>query len=137
LKSNGTETFDHDWLAGDVIVHTTDSASGAGAGPANLVWTSPFSGTVNISGAVWLARDIGRSATWTLWVNTTPITGGSLSSGDPYSRAVPFNFGSGSGGPSALNNISVSVGSTIKLEFVTTSTYGDYTGVNFTITRIQ
>src|SRR5262249_3702848 len=68
FRSNGTETFTHDWQAGDIIVHTTDPVSGAGGGFANVAWKSPFSGTVNVTGAVWLARDIGRSNNWTLYL---------------------------------------------------------------------
>ena len=43
-RSNGTETFPHDNLAGDIVVHTTDPSNGVGSGPANVAWRAPPSG---------------------------------------------------------------------------------------------
>ena len=40
FQSNGLEPFGHDWLSGDVVVHTTDAVNGAGNGEANVTWTS-------------------------------------------------------------------------------------------------
>src|SRR5262245_29509841 len=41
FRSNGSEQFARDYLAGDIVVHTTDDGSGAGSGPATLIFTSP------------------------------------------------------------------------------------------------
>ena len=54
FKSNGTELFAHDWILGDVITHSDSS----------VVWTSPSAGTIDISGATWATRDIGRFNDW-------------------------------------------------------------------------
>jgi hypothetical protein len=64
-------------------------------GLANVTWTSPINGVVDISGAVWMGRDIGRANDWRLYLNGGLLTGGSIWSGDPYSRASPFTFESG------------------------------------------
>jgi hypothetical protein len=137
-KSNGTETFPHDWLAGDVIVHSTDGFNGIGNGPANVLWTSPNVGLASITGSVWLGRDIGRSVDWSLLKNGVAITGGSLSSGDPFNRASPFLFSAGSGGAAAINNLAVSPGTTLELLFVTTppSGPGDLVGVNLNLSVV-
>jgi hypothetical protein len=137
-KSNGTETFPHDWLAGDVIVHSTDGFNGIGNGPANVLWTSPIAGLASITGSVWLGRDIGRSVDWSLLINGVAITGGSLSSGDPFNRASPFLFSAGSGGAAAINNLAVSPGNTLELLFQTLppSGPGDFVGVNLNLSVV-
>ena len=64
LKSSATPLFnvaDLDFQIGDVLVHTQDG-SGPGLGPANVIWTSPITGVADITGSVWLARNIGRGS---------------------------------------------------------------------------
>nr|AIE90234.1 hypothetical protein [uncultured marine thaumarchaeote AD1000_01_F04] len=123
-----------DWQAGDILIHTRDNANGVGNGEGNVTWTSPSDGVVDINGAVWMARDIGRSNDWTLYLNDVPLTDGNIFSGDSFSRAMPFDFDLGSGGPAALDNVPVSVGDVLKLEFVRTSGFGDIIGVHMTVT---
>jgi hypothetical protein len=113
-----------DVQVGDVVTH-----SGNGA---NVVWTSPGDGTVDISGGAWMLRDIGRSNDWFLRKNGVLLSSGSLSSGDPFDRAHPFDLDAGSGG--ALDGIPVGLGDQIELSFVNTSASGDYNGVNLTYT---
>ncbi|MAE61691.1 MAG: hypothetical protein CMJ49_10095 [Planctomycetaceae bacterium] len=67
--STGAETFGNDIQAGDVVVHTTDN-SGSGQGPANVTWTATFDGIVDITGHVYMGRDIGRGNRWGLSLNT-------------------------------------------------------------------
>ena len=133
FKSSATVGIVHDWQTGDVLAHTTDNFNGVGSGPANVTWTSPDNGVVNISGAVWMGRDIGRGNHWTLLHNANVLTQGDIFSGDTYSRSNPFNFTNGSGGTAVLTNRSVATGDIIKLQLDKTSTPGDYAGVNFTI----
>ena len=138
FKSGGSEIIVHDWLPGDVVMHSTDQQNGAGNGPGNFTWTSPFAGVINLSGGVWRGRDIGRGNTWTLYKNGTALTSGLIHSeypnpGDPYSRTNPFAFALGSGGAAAISGIPVVPGDVIKLELVKTSVYGDFVGVNLTV----
>jgi hypothetical protein len=133
FKSNGSETFAHDWIAGDIIVHSWDSSNGSGNGLANIVWTSPGAGTIDITGSTWAGRDIGRSNQWNLYVNNSLVTFGSVASGDPYSRANPFNFAVGSGGAGVLNDVIVSAGDTVRFNVTATSPAGDFVGVNFQV----
>ena len=107
--------FVHDFQAGDIIVHTTDTSSGSDNGDGNYLWTSPDTGTVNITGGVWMGRDIGRSNHWELAKNGVVLTGGDISSGDAFSRAAPFDFSAGSGGPAAVSNIPIIAGDQITL----------------------
>src|SRR5262249_43775119 len=133
FKSSSPVGFTHDWLQGDIVVHTTDAANGAGSGPANVTWTSTLDGTVTISGGVWMGRDIDRANHWALSRNGVLLTEGAISSGDPYNRANPFSFGNGSGGSSALVDVPVAVGGVIELRLTATSAFGDFVGVNFTV----
>ena len=133
FKSNGSETFTRDFVAGDIIVHTTDGTNGVGQGAANYLWTSPDAGTVNITGGVWMGRDIQRSNHWALAKNGNILTEGDISSGDVYSRATPFNFNAGTGGASAVTNLPIAIGDLITLTFTNTSGSGDFVGTNLTL----
>ncbi|MBN8644442.1 MAG: hypothetical protein J0L61_04275 [Planctomycetes bacterium] len=129
FKSNGTETFPRDFIAGDVVLHTTDSSNGVGQGLGAVEWRAPFRGVVNVQGAVWMGRDIGRSNAWRLYVNGNLVRSGSIASGDPYSRANPFRLVDGAG-PGGLTNLPIGCGGTVRLEFERTSSAGDFVGVS-------
>jgi hypothetical protein len=133
FRSNGSETFPHDFLAGDIVVHTTDQVNGVGSGPANVTWRAPAFGTVSIAGSVWLGRDIGRAAHWEVFRSGTEISHGDVVSGDQYDRAHPFNLATGSGGAAVLQNIRVCGGDELRLEFALINV-GDFVGVNLTFT---
>ena len=124
----------YDWFSGDVITHTWDSANGGVSTPhSNLTWTSPSAGVIDISGAVWLARNIGRSVDWDLSLNTFTLTGGSLFDGDVFDRSSPSDFAGGTGGASVLTGIPVVAGDQITLSLITTSRFGEFTGIDFNI----
>lgn len=124
-----------DWQTGDIVCHTTDNGNGSGFGPLNILWTSPGQGVITISGGVWQARDTaGRSNRWSLVLNTTTLTGGDLTASDPYNRANPFEFSTGTGGATAVTNVSVLSGDTVQLLLERTSTAGDFVGMNFVVT---
>jgi len=139
FKSTTNNPEGMDFLTGDVVVHSTDFLNGASSGVANVIWTSPINGEIDISGAVWIARNIGRSNTWTLLRNGVSLTSGNIFSGDVFDRANPFDFANGSGGPTALNGIAVSIGDVIELRIEQGPVFGfgDFVGVNLTITTIS
>lgn len=124
-----------DWLVGDVITHSWDAFSGPPTSTpnSNVTWTSPGAGTIDITGAVWLARNIGRSVNWSLAINGGAVTGGSLFDGDAFNRSNPFNLAAGSGGAGVLSDVSVGAGDLIRLSFLTTSTFGEFTGINLNV----
>ncbi len=134
FKSNGSETFAHDFAAGDVVVHTWDGTNGVGGGQAVLQWTSPGEGFVDVEGAVWLGRDIGRSSNWTVKKGCYLFASGSVSSGDAYSRANPMTFVSHETSPGILTHIPVIAGSELRLELPTTSGSGEFVGVRMKVT---
>ncbi len=136
FKSSGIVGIPHDWLDGDVLCHTTDPANGVGSGGASVMWTSPSKGTATVSGAVWMGRDINRSNHWSIFKNGILLTGGDISSGDPYSHANPFTFSAGSGGAAAISNLSVNPNDQIALNLDRTSNSGDYVGIHFTVTLV-
>ncbi len=126
----------NDWQFGDIVTHSTDDFNGIGAGPSNVIWTSPLYGTIDVSGAVWMGRDIGRGNHWDISLNGISLTGGDIFSGDPYDRADPFDFAAGSGGPAVLSDIPVVIGDVLRLQITRTSEPGDYAGINLTINAI-
>lgn len=128
-RSNGSETFAHDYIAGDIIVHTTDSTNGAGQGLAAVEWRAPARGVVTLNGAVWMGRDIGRSNAWRLFVNSSQVRSGDIASGDVYSRANPYLLANGAG-PGTLTNVPIGCGGAVRLEFERTSISGDFIGMN-------
>ena len=138
FKSASDNPAGLDFLTDDVVVHSTDTFRGP-MGIANVTWTSPVNTTIDISGEAWMVRDIGRGNTWQLSLNGDPFTDGYVSSGDPYGRANPFDFAAGSGGPSALSGIAVSIGDEIRLDLIAdlSEDFGDFVGVNLTITTQQ
>jgi len=127
MKSVATPGGDFDWLTGDVITHSTDDFSGGAHGLANVTWTAPISGTFDIAGGVWLGRDTTlRSNDWSLFHNATLLASGSLAFNDAFSRAAPDTF-------SILNRV-FTAGDVLKFEIAKTSQFGEFVGVNLTIT---
>lgn len=107
---------------GDVVVQPA----------ANILWTAPITGTIDISGAVWDDPFCGGgSYFWALSHNGNSLSGGQLTCGE-YFIESPFYFSLGSGGSSVLQNIPVAAGDQVVLEIGN----GSFTalGVNFTIT---
>lgn len=134
FQSNGSETFTHDFMAGDVVVRSQDGFDPGGN--ASVTWTSPLSGYVSISGNTWLGRDVGNSNRWFIYRGATLLTFGDTFTGDSYSRLSPFDFVNGTGGASVLAAVSVNIGDTIRLEYFPTTVSGEFQGVNLTITKV-
>lgn len=123
FKSNGTELFAHDWLTGDVITHSDSS----------VVWTSPGAGTINISGATWATRDIGRFNDWGIYLNNTLLSSGTIGDGDPFDRSNLENYSVGTGGAAALLNVLVNPGDLVEVRYTRNGFSNDYAGVKLTI----
>lgn len=56
---------------------TAGHSPGANQGVSSVVWTSPISGTIDVSGIIWDASPLYRAVQWDLLLNGTSITGGS------------------------------------------------------------
>ncbi|GDY21177.1 hypothetical protein LBMAG56_25230 [Verrucomicrobiota bacterium] len=128
-----------EWQAGDIIVHTQDDYNGAGYESANVMWTSPITGRVSVSGSVWMANNTPsidggpRGNRWNLYVRGALVSTGTITGGDAHTRANPFAFAAGSGGASALTSVLVTGGDVVKLEIVRASSDGSFVGANMTI----
>ena len=124
-------------------MHTTDPYNGVGNGLANVTWTSPGSGFINVAGAVWeMGITNTRSNHWTLSLNGTQLTSGDINTSNS-SRSSQFNLMAGTGGSAALTNIAVAAGDVLRLQFNATTPggstlagTGDGVGVKLTITAI-
>ena len=115
----------YSWQTGDVVLHSASSAP-----QANVVWTAPSAGTVNIAGHIWMVyADLGRYQQWKLYKNSTILTSGNLLL--TQNRANPCNVAAG------LNNIPVAANDTIQLEIAPVAgQIGHYVGVNLTLTAV-
>lgn len=112
--------------AGDILMYS--------AGEGNVTWTAASDGFVSISGGVWAAASLGRGNHWELYHNQNSLTRGDISDSDPqYSRTMPFDFRTGSGGPEVLQNRYVGTGDIIKLKITKTSSFGTLAGVNLAV----
>jgi len=136
FQSNGSETFPHDWSAGEVVLHTTDPSNGVGGGIATIAFTAPASGRISIAGETWLGRDIGRANDWRVIHRGQVLAAGSQWSGDPFSSANPQTFASGETTPAALEDIQVCAGEEILLEFqkAPEQAPGDFSVVRMVVT---
>src|SRR5262245_48490095 len=112
-------------MNGDVAVYTA-----GGGPPANVTWTSPIARIVNVSGAAWMMRNIGRASQWTHYHNGVLLTGNDVASDDLYDRAHPFRFADGFGGPSVLSSIPVASENVLKLKITKTTEFEDLVRVN-------
>ncbi len=113
---------------GDIFVSPRDPA---GLGGVVVRWTAPASGVINVSGNSWGCGGFD----WVLKHN-----GNGLSSGDTWrttnTRDLPYQFSSGSGGATTLQNIAVNSGDGVEMVFSTYIICFDDPpdGLNFTIT---
>jgi len=144
FKSNGTEMVTHDWIACDIVTHTSNS--GDPALGMVIRWTSPFDGTVDVTGNTWwggVPDQFFRANDWSVQLNGAVLTGqaGTIGSGSGRGRANPICFSEGSGGPLGLTGLRVHVGDELDLiisrNINSFGGNGSYTGVNFIIQRIH
>jgi hypothetical protein len=123
-QSNGSESENGwDLNVGDIYGHTP-SGSGIPNG-LRINWTSPISGQIEITGGIWMLRDLDRAANWLLLGRDgSALDSGSLYSGDSFSRSNPDSF-------YAL--LTVDIGDIISFYAYSPST-GDYVGLDLRIT---
>lgn len=84
-RSMGSE-IGLDLQPGDVYAHSS------AAGDLAVTWTSPSAGTIEVEGAIWALRDIGRDIDFTVTLHQSVLAQGSVASGDPYDRSNPLAF---------------------------------------------
>jgi hypothetical protein len=113
----------HDWLPffvqstmntpgynnGDILVHSVDSVNGDPAlGEANLIWTAPSAGVIDISGGLWHGQwTLTRSNDFFLTLDGILLTQGTVGPSNPLGTPVSFN----------LTGLSVDAGDVIELKF--------------------
>jgi len=118
---------------GDVIVHSTDGFNGSGEGIANVIWTSPSAGTIDISGDIWWVRNLGRTNDFSVFVGGTLIADGAISDGSTNTRSNPLQFASGLLLGDSFSDIPVSAGEIVELAVTRGSGAGEISDLNFQI----
>jgi hypothetical protein len=119
FRSNGTEQFAHDWQAGDIIAHSGEIA---------VIWTSPGTGTVDITAGIWATRDIGRIN----YAALLAVNPGLDFLGDAFVGAGQALSSRENPAIVSAENYPVVAGQQIVLE-IPSYDVGDYAGVNLTI----
>jgi hypothetical protein len=119
------------YLAGDIIVHSTDGANGnPSLGFANVSWTAPADGTVEITGAIWYAHfGLSRSNDFVLVLNDSNVlASGTVSATNGRDRGNPIVF---------ARQLRVKAGDVILFYVVRSpgQVFGSFAGVNLTITE--
>jgi hypothetical protein len=114
---------DGDFLAGDVIVHSTNPNSGA---PVFINWTAPGAGTISFAGSLWYAHSpVTRANTVTALLNGASL--GSVVTAPGVTRSAAVSL-SGTG-------LSVGAGDVLAFRFdpVAGQSFGSLTGIDATI----
>ena len=116
----------HNMVVGDVIAHSSDGNSTGGViRPANVTWTAPADMLVDVEGGTWLAVDYGdRGTVWSIWLNDSLLSDGTITSFTSYNHDNLFDFNSGSGGSNVLSGIAINAGDVLKLQFDKTARWG-------------
>jgi hypothetical protein len=118
-------------VAGDIVVHTVDSANGnPSLGVADFHFTLPAGdpGRYQITGSVWdagLAFGSARPQAWKLLVNGVQKAAGSLSGSVPRSQAQKFNVA-----------VDLAGGDTVDLQLFKTGGFGYFVGTNMSLTPV-
>jgi hypothetical protein len=120
-------------LPGDVIVHSTDSFNGSGQGIANVIWTAPSAGTIDISGDIWWVRNLGRVNDFSISVGGAVVADGSISDGSSFTRSSPLAFTSGLLPGDSFSGIPVSAGEIVELAITNGSAAGEISGISLQI----
>jgi hypothetical protein len=122
-----------DFPAGSVGGHTPASSDYLA-----VQWTAPGAGTIDVSGGVWMWRDLGRHEALSLLVNGTALINGvpiptrsaGVNSGNPFTLAQAIVAGGGS--VTSLLDVPVTSGETVILA-ARRIDVEDFVGMNFTI----
>jgi hypothetical protein len=119
------------FLAGDIIVHSVDGFNGNPTlGEANIIWTAPMAGTIDISGSIWYAHfPLVRSNDFVLMLDATKLASGTVSATNGATRANPLAFG--------VSGLGVNAGDVVELivERSPGQAAGSFDGVNLTVTE--
>jgi hypothetical protein len=130
-KSVGNSLFD--FPSGLVGGHTPASSDYLA-----VKWTATAAGTIDLSGSVWMWRDLGRHEALSLFVNNSALIGGvaipvrstGVNSSNPFTLAQAIV--AGGGGAGSLLDIPVTSGETVILAARRIDAE-DFVGMNFTI----
>lgn len=122
----------HDWVAGDVVGHSTN---GIGSAPATVAWTAAADGFISISGRTWdAAFAAGRNAEWTLELNGVTLASRAGIAGLFRSDAAAL-FANNIVTGQSLDNLQVNAGDVVRFRLHTTTALGHFAGVDLTITH--
>ena len=124
-------TTNDNWQAGDVMIHSATPS--AEWGLANVTWTAPSDGTIDIDGLAW---DGGHSSSrddlWRLLVNDTIYAQKSSIYGVNKIDTEAL-FGENLAMGMSLNEIEVVTGDVVKFELEALTYYGSFVGVDMQI----
>ena len=136
FRSNGGEDFAHDWLAGDIVMHTANWPLLAPVETvvSGVAWGSPLDGMVKIIGGVWPGR-VGARSHWARLLHNQDQAAVIFVVSPRNSRANPQHFTDGLIPGSSEVDRDVVRGDTIAIELRpwNQEQLGDFVGINLNI----
>ena len=124
----------HDWIVGDIVIHSLSWCYGGQSEFGNITWTSPSAGTISISGLAWDAGFFaGRDTSWDLTVDGTLLASRS-SVYDLYRTDPEASFANNLLSGKSLTDIPVQAGDVVTFQVEATTYYGHWVGIDEVIT---
>ena len=102
-----TQTKWNDCQPGDIVMQ----GAFGGASRANILWTAPGNGTINIAGRTWDAYG-GRGGSWTLSITGTQVAGGTIAASSKR-NSVGVTFFENLAAGQSITNVPVATGTQV------------------------
>ncbi len=128
--------YQHDWIVGDITVHPLSWYYGGQSEFVNITWTSPFAGTISISGIAWdAAFYAGRDTSWELTAAGTLLASRSSVYG-LYRTDLEASFVNNLLSGKSLTDIPVQAGDVVMFQVEATTSDGHWVGIDMDITLV-
>lgn len=120
----------HDWKAGDVVMHAVSLPYGGDTTFANISWTSPADGTIDIIGRAWDAQIFDdRDVSWSLIVGGNTVAQRSSVHGI-FRKDKSARFNANRIVKHPLTGIPVTQGEVVEFRIAAMTYYGHFVGLD-------
>jgi hypothetical protein len=124
----------NDWQPGDVMLHALSIPYGGDSTFLNVTWTSPGDGSISITGRAWDGQIFpGRDVSWSLSVGGQILAHRSSVFG-LYRTDAAAQFAANLSGAQSLELIPITQGETVQFLVAAQTYYGQFVGLDETIT---
>lgn len=127
----------HDLKSGDITIHTLSRSLGGDTTFVGITWTSPSAGLYSISGNAWDAQfGCCRDANWTLSIGGLLVAENNTGVNGLYRTDTAAQFNANLFPGMSLTSMNMTAGEQVTFLTQTTTLYGQYMGVNITVTAV-